>query len=116
MNLLYKKCEVCETKINKLQHWWYIYTLKAGSKLKCPKCTTEYKVNKFIGYIGDWYSFLLWIVPILFIVNFLISFEFISGVEAWLYAIIIYSLIEFMVMVILPLNKVENKQGEKDGN
>ncbi len=43
MNLLTKKCEICETKINKLQSLWNIYYLKAGIKLKCPKCNTKYK-------------------------------------------------------------------------
>ncbi|RXI36666.1 hypothetical protein CRU99_13265, partial [Malaciobacter mytili] len=111
MNLLYKKCEVCETKINKLQHWWYLYTLKAGSKLKCQSCNTEYKTNKFIGFSFRVYLlFGLWILPILFVGNFLNSFESNIGWQVWLYTIILYNLIEFMVMVILPLNKVKKME------
>ena len=46
MNLLNKKCEECGTNINKLQSWWSIYTLKAGTKLKCSNCGIEYKTNR----------------------------------------------------------------------
>ncbi|DAB32008.1 MAG TPA: hypothetical protein CFH79_06055 [Sulfurospirillum sp. UBA11407] len=116
MNLVYKKCDVCGTNINKLQSWWNIYMLKTGVKLKCPKCETEYKTNKFIGFIGSWYSFILWIIPIFFIVHFLDSFNLHFGIEVWIYAVVLYSIIEFIVMVILPLKKIENKEGEKDGN
>lgn len=35
----------------------------------------------------------------------------------WIYTFVILSLIELVVMVILPLKKIENKeQGEKNGN
>ncbi len=114
MSLFYKKCEVCGTQINKLQSWWNIYALKAGEKLKCPKCKTEYKTNKFISFVGQAYEFFGPLIAILFIVSFLDSFHLKLGGEVWLYAFIIYSVIELIVMVILPLNKIETKeQGEK---
>lgn len=111
---LYKKCEECGTDINKLQSWWNIYFLRVGSKLKCPNCGTEYTTNKFISILGKISLFWIWIIPILFIVKFIDSFKLHLGIEVWLYAFMILSIIEFMVMVILPLNKVEDKkEGEQ---
>ncbi|MFZ2969309.1 MAG: hypothetical protein WA080_09685 [Sulfuricurvum sp.] len=110
MSLRYKKCEICETDINKLQSWWNIYTLKAGAKLKCPKCGTEYKTNKALGFIGSLYVELwVWVIPILLLVEFIDSFRLNLGIEVWLYAFILYSTMELIIAVILPLNKIENK-------
>ena len=115
MNLLYKKCEECGTNINKLQSWWNIYALKAGTKLKCSNCGIEYKTNRIISFFGKIYLFFwIWILPYLLIVKFIDSFNLHLGIEVWLYAFIILSIVEFMMMVILPLNKVENKkEGEQ---
>ena len=109
MNLLNKKCEECGTNINKLQSWWSIYTLKAGTKLKCSNCGIEYKTNKFISFFGKIYLFFwIWILPYLLIVKFIDSFNLHLGIEVWLYAFIILSIIEFIVMVKLPLKKIKN--------
>ena len=117
MSLLYKKCDVCGTNINKLQSWWNIYMLKAGRKLKCPNCGSVYKTNKIISFIGSFYSFLAWIIPLLFISSFLDSFMHLGIIENFLYTGILYSIIELIVMVILPLKKVEDKEkGKKNGN
>lgn len=119
MSLFHKECEVCGADINKLQKLWNIYMLKAGAKLTCPNCKTEYKVNNTISIVGSWYSFIGWIFPIFFIVSFIDSFKINLGIEVWLYAIFLYSLIELLVMAILPLNKIQikNKEdGDKDDN
>lgn len=122
MNLLYKKCEVCGTNINKLQSWWNIYTLKAGTKIKCPKCETEYKTNRFISLAGGFYTYSGVSILVLFFCTtfFWNLFEKIFnkefGGEIWIYTFMLLSIIELGVMVILPLNKIENKEGEKDGN
>jgi len=107
MSLLTKECEVCGTKINKLQKIWNIYALKAGKKIKCPKCITEYETYKIISLFGGLYSFFGPLIAILFIVTFIDSFNFNLGVEVWLYAWIIYSIIELVIMIILPLKKVK---------
>lgn len=110
IDLFYKKCDVCGTDINKLQKWWNIYILKAGAKLKCPNCETEYKTNKVIGFVGSLYVwFWIWVIPILLLVRFIDSFKLNFGIEVWLYAFIVYSTIELIVAVILPLKKIENK-------
>lgn len=111
MRLLYKKCEVCGTDINKLQSWWNIYMLKTGAKLKCSNCGTEYKTNKVIRYIGSVYVwFWLWVLPIFYLVKFIDHFHLDLGIEVWLYAICLYSLFELLLMVFLPLKKIENKE------
>ena len=43
MSLLTKECEVCGTKIRKLQSIWNIYLLKTGVNIKCPNCNLKYK-------------------------------------------------------------------------
>ena len=120
MSLFYKKCEVCGTQINKLQSWWNIYALKAGEKLKCPKCKTEYKTNKFISFFGSFYAysgvsiFVLFVCTSVFWELFEKLFQKKFGGEIWIYTFVILSLIELVVMVILPLKKIETKeQGEK---
>jgi hypothetical protein len=109
---LYKKCEVCGTNINKLQNWFNIYLLKTGIKLKCPNCETEYKTNKFISFIGNFYTWsgisLFVLLGCTVMLDKLFKKNF--GGEVWLYAFIILSIVNFIVMVILPLNKVENKK------
>ncbi|MCK9336648.1 MAG: hypothetical protein M0P43_02330 [Arcobacteraceae bacterium] len=105
--LFYKECEICGTRINKFQNWWNIYMLKSGIKLKCQNCRTEYKTSKLISIIGSFYSFLAWIIPIILLVSFIDSFKLNLGIEVWFYAFILYSLIELIVMVFLPLFKIE---------
>ena len=41
MSLLTKECEVCGTKIRKLQSIWNIYLLKTGVNIKCPNCNLK---------------------------------------------------------------------------
>jgi hypothetical protein len=123
MALLHKKCDVCGTKINKLQSFWNIYTLKTGKKLICPKCSTEYKTNKVISFFGSLYTWgsVSIIVLIIFtstLWNFLEkNLNIKIGIEVWLYALIILSILELFVMTIIPLKQVKNKDvGGNGGN
>lgn len=54
--LLYKTCEVCGHKINKLQSIWNIYTLKIGETIQCNHCGTYYKTSKTIQTIASFYE------------------------------------------------------------
>lgn len=114
MDLLHKNCDVCGTKINKLQSWWNIYTLKTGTKLKCQNCGTEYKTNRIIGFIGYFYTYSGISIFVLFMYTTILwnlfdkLFQNKFGGEMWIYTFVILSIIELMVMVVLPLNKVEN--------
>lgn len=114
---LYKKCEECGTDINKLQHWFNIYLLKTGIKLKCPNCGAEYKTNKFISFMGNLYTYsgisifvLIICIPIFWDIFEKIFKKNFDGIEMLFYTFIILSIVDFMVMVVLPLNKVENKK------
>lgn len=111
MSLFYKKCEECGTNINKFQNLWNIYTLKAGTKLKCSNCGAEYKTNKIISIFSSLYSFFGPLICIFFIVIFLDKFQLHLGIEVWLYAFVLYSFFELIVMLILPLRKIDNKKG-----
>ncbi|MCI5786630.1 hypothetical protein LS81_009405 [Helicobacter trogontum] len=64
---LYKKCEICGTKINKLQNIWNIYTLKVGEIIQCSHCGTYYKTSKTIQALSSFYENLglgivLWVI------------------------------------------------------
>lgn len=117
MSLFYKKCEECGTNINKFQNLWNIYTLKAGTKLKCSNCGSEYKTNKIISIFGAFYTYsglsllVLFISTSIFwdIFDKLFKREF--GGEMWFYTFIILSIIELLVVLILPLRKIDNKKG-----
>jgi len=89
--------------------------LKTGAKLKCSNCGTEYKTNKVIGFVGSFYTwsgvsiFVLLIFTSILWNFFEKFFDKKFGTVIWLYAFIVLSVIEFIVTVILPLNKIENK-------
>ncbi|WP_419773450.1 hypothetical protein [Halarcobacter sp.] len=114
MNLLNKKCDVCNTKINKLQNISNIYLLKTGVRLKCPTCGMEYKTSKVISIIGYFY---IWsgvsLITLILVVSFIDSFNYQFGIEVWLYGFILLSILEFIIMVTIPLKKDEGK-GIKD--
>lgn len=117
MSLLYKKCEVCGTKINKLQSIWNIYLLKTGRELKCPNCETLYKTEEGIYQIGGFYtrsgiSLFVWLL----MTHFIDSFGLKLGGEVWLYSFIILSLLEFIIMLIIPLKKIEDEKKDKECN
>ncbi|ARE80285.1 hypothetical protein CHELV3228_0669 [Campylobacter helveticus] len=42
---LYKKCEVCGAKINKLQNISNIFLLGFGKELLCKNCKAKYRAN-----------------------------------------------------------------------
>lgn len=109
MNLLYKKCEKCGIKINKINTIGDIFNLKSGRIIICTKCGSKYKTLKVIQLLGKLYNwFIIWMLSILLIVRFIDSFNFNLGIEVWFYAIIIYIIIEFIIMGLLPLKKILN--------
>lgn len=111
MSLLYKKCSSCGTKINKLQSLKNIYFLKAGERINCPNCNIQYKTNKLISFIGSFYTWGgIWLLLIFLIVSFIDSFHYKLGIEVWLYALLINTIFEFILMLFLPLNKITNKK------
>lgn len=71
---LYKKCEVCGDKINKLQSIWNLFSKKL--EIKCKNCKSKYKIsNKIIDWIYDilfcWDIFFIPYTSIILIVYFL---------------------------------------------
>jgi hypothetical protein len=102
MNMgLYKKCEACGTKINKLQSWWNIFLLKIGGKVTCPNCKSEYRTTKLFSYLGKYYTWILLLT--IYNESYLIKSSFYV-----LCLIIIYILVEFIIMINLALKKIEN--------
>ena len=111
MGFLTKKCEVCGNEINKLQKFRNIYLLQAGEILECENCKTKYKVNIFISILGNLYIWGgAWLFSLLFITIFVGNLNIVDfGLEVWLYAFIIHTIIEFIIMGILPLKKYNKK-------
>lgn len=106
MSLSYKKCEECETNINKLQNGWNFFLLKTGEKIICPNCKCEYKVNNIISFIGVYYS---WLLLFYISINILLP-----GQKLYLlYLIAICIVLEFLIMSFLPLKKATNEEFRK---
>ena len=115
MSLLYKKCEVCGTDINKLQGLLDIFTpnFKIGGKLVCPSCGTEYSTTKRIALIGSLYSsFWIWVLPIFLLMSVIYNFVVSDVRLTVLFTLILYTIIVYVVMLFLPLTRVE-VQGEE---
>lgn len=106
MSLSYIKCEECGTNINKLQNGWNLFLLKAGKKIICPNCKSEYKVNNIISFIGTYYSWLL--------LSYISISILLPGQKLYLlYLISICIVLEFLIMSFLPLKKVTNEEFRK---
>ena len=109
MSLLYKKCEECGTKINKINIIWDIFNLKSGRLIICQKCGSKYNTLKIIQLFGKPYNwFIVWMLSILLIVRFIDSFNLNLGIEIWFYSIIIYIILEYLVMSLLPLKRLND--------
>jgi len=108
--MLSKKCKKCNTPIQKISNFFDIFTLKSGRIIKCPHCHTQYQTNKIIRVIGKIYNELLIQIPILIILIVLAldTLKFNLGGEVWLYSIVLYILMEFIIMSILPLKEIKN--------
>ena len=113
MDLLNKVCNNCQYKIKKIKNmndFLDLFTLKEGREIKCPNCDAKYKTLKPVYYFGRIYNwFYLWVLSILFIISFLYSFDSDLGIRAWLYAILIYVVIELIVFLLLPLKQIKKK-------
>ena len=111
MGIYTKKCDVCEEEMNKLSSLSNIYFLKTGVEIKCLNCDTSYKTNKIIAFLFFFYTWGgLWLAPLFLIVYLIDSFNFNFGFEVWLYAFLIYTIIEFFIMIYIPLKKNEEKK------
>ncbi|WP_123377916.1 hypothetical protein [Aliarcobacter butzleri] len=116
MDLLTKECEVCGTKISKLQSIWNIYLLKTGVNIKCPNCNSEYKTFKSISFFGYFYtwsgvSFLVFIITVPIFWDFFENiFNVKLGEEVWIYTFIIFTIIEFVIMTVVPLELIKSKK------
>ena len=114
MSLLTKECEVCGTKIRKLQSIWNIYLLKTGVNIKCPNCNLKYKTYKSISFFGSFYtwsgaSFLVFIITVPIFWDFLENiFNLKLGAEVWIYTFIVLSLFEFIIMLVISLKRTVN--------
>ena len=108
MGFLYKKCEVCRNKINKITE-----SSNSEGKLKliCKKCGSEYEVSKFIYFIysllNDWIMWPIYIVFLYYLVEKIQeSFEILKNIPTVLSSIIVFMIIKVAVYLLLPFKKI----------
>ncbi|BDB64040.1 hypothetical protein T36_0487 [Helicobacter cinaedi] len=114
---LYKKCEVCGNKINKLQSIWNIYTLKMGKVIQCTHCSTYYKTNQIIEsfssiYINTGIGIIFWlIVGICFTILLPTTInQSVKFIVALLFSFIFLSFMNFIIACVIPLHKTQPPQ------
>lgn len=111
--LLYKKCEVCGNKINKLQNVWNLYALKTGEVIQCSHCGTYYKTSKTIQAIASLYENLglgvvLWFILGIFmnILIHMLHIDFNKNISFILSLVLSFLLLGFInciIACIIPL-------------
>ncbi|TLD98347.1 hypothetical protein [Helicobacter japonicus] len=114
---LYKKCEVCGEKINKLQKLRNIYTLKMGEVLRCKYCFTYYKTNKIVEsfssiYINTGIGIIFWFIAgICFAILLPTTInQNVKFIVALLFSFIFLSFINFIIACVIPLHKTQPPQ------
>lgn len=117
MGLSNFKCKQCGNKIQKIQKITDIFNIKRGYPVICRNCGAEYAVNKYIGIVGNLYTYMFiggLSIFILFGIVYIIDSSKLAafGIEVWLLAIALYFFIEFLVAISLPLTK---QKEHKDG-
>ncbi len=112
-------CTECGTKVNKINKFSDIFLIKRGKIIECKKCHTQYAVPKTIQKIGSVYHYLfiggliaiIWLFLTVFIDN-LIGKEISDAIGIWMWAIsaVVYILIESIIALVLPMQKINNKE------
>ena len=114
--LLYKKCEVCGNKINKLQNVWNLYELSEHNNFSiiCQNCQAQYQPNTIIYMLlrflpkdiifGNLFCILLvWLVlpPMQWWVIIIIS------IACW-------HIMNFCILCIMPFCKYDTKKCKEE--
>ncbi len=112
---LYKKCEVCGNKINKLQSIWHIYTLQAGETIRCAHCGTYYQANKTIQTLISGYQNLSIGLYLWFILGICVGIwiqtlfnKNISLILAFVISFVLLGFINYIIACIIPLHKTNH--------
>lgn len=111
MNPFYIECEVCKSKVRKINKFSDVFNIKEGQLVSCPKCNSEYIVNKYIAKIFKiYYTFLWGIAPMNFLIIIYILGVYlnIKGLFTLIFmSVIIYYLIEIVTALFLPFHKIK---------
>ncbi len=113
---LYKECEVCKTKINKLQNIWNIFSGKL--EIKCKNCKSKYGVS---SKIIDWIYFLffenLLLFPPIVILNIIYLGRYFSkyGLFEMIFYLSIAILlsrksVNIILLILCKLKRIENER------
>lgn len=111
MCLLTKKCENCGTKINKLYDKKNIILLKIGlGSMECPRCSTKYTVSKILAWIFMCYTCGYgWVISLFLLATAYNISGVTSGNEVWFFVLPTYFIIEFIIMLLIPLKPIEEE-------
>lgn len=111
MNPLYFECEVCKTRVKKIQKFSDVFNIKKGQLVCCPQCNDEYGVNVYVAKIFKMYYTFLWgIAPMnfLIIIYILGVYLHIKGLFTLIFmSVIIYYIIEIIITLFLPLHRIK---------
>ena len=101
--LLYKKCEVCGNKINKLQQ-----LLTENSKIKCKKCTLEYEISniKFCELLSDIMDIFCSIAVLFFSIGFCVYIGDNYDIHWFILVLIFTALFLFLGLVIMTFTRL----------
>ncbi|MBQ9292843.1 MAG: hypothetical protein IJ211_06220 [Campylobacter sp.] len=124
--MIYKKCEICNEKVNKLQN---LFTFKFDNYMKCENCGTKYEISNiklcnFLSNIIETFYALFciffsigfalyidenfdthWLISVFIFVFFWFLLSFICMFLEWLILLLFVAKIE-----ILKDEKINNKQ------
>lgn len=105
----YKECEVCKTKINKLQNISNIFLLGFGKELVCKRCKTKYKTNSLFIFLYSVFNdmvvlFVLWH----YFMSLLEIFHLNSNIKI-IFSIACYLFYKIILVGFIHLNRVKDK-------
>ncbi|EAL5624981.1 hypothetical protein C3I37_08750 [Campylobacter jejuni] len=105
---IYKECEVCKTKINKLQNASNVFLLGFGKELVCKKCKAKYKANSLFIFLYSIFNGIL----ILFILwNYfmdLLEFFHLNTNLKIIFSIVFYLFYKIILVYFIYLNKIKD--------
>lgn len=125
--MIYKKCEICGNKVNKLE---YLFTFKFNGEIECKKCGLKYKISniKFCTFLSNiietfyalfclFFSIGLGIyIDENFDVHWLVSV--LVFVLAWFFSSLICIFLEWLVLLlfIAKLGVSKDKKGDSNSS
>ena len=112
-------CKECGSRVNKLDSFRDVFSIKRGKVIECKQCSTRYAVPRFIQKIGSVYHYIfvgggfaiVWLFLTIVIDN-LVGDTIANkiGLLMWGVSAIAYIVIEIVIALVLPLNIIKKEE------